>query len=408
MVVNFCRKSWEVLEFEDKMTEVSLAKLALAAILVDTKDGRFQVTNEDIAAVVFLVGRLKAVGGNEFRNFDRTDYYYQIIGEERPGPTSPNIPQPVPAPEPVRVQYGPEPPPREPTPPPREPTPPPREPTPPPREPTPPPREPTPPPREPTPPPREPTPPPREPTPPPREPTPPPREPTPEPLPEPIVLTKSRPRVPRVYLKDVLAHDFDMGYEGGGAIGITFTPMGLAEMIIHAERDLVERAIDEASAGPDAATNGEIVSDHHIMRGTPFTAAVREFALERGLAVYAIRTDIRKGNELFIWVFENSMAYFIPRFVQTRAVELGLERWGTDEDEISKEAGMKSGMMAAFWIREENTRESVKKAVKQATTYIFFGAVNGNGPSSPPVPPRPRRGWSAVGKQKADGVVASQ
>jgi len=183
-----------------------------------------------------------------------------------------------------------------------------------------------------------------------------------------------------VYLDEVLAHDFETGYEGGGAIGISFTPMGLAEMIRHAERDLVERAI-----------NGE--DTDKVLRGTPFTAAVRDFALERGLSVYAIRTGTRKGNELFIWVAETSMVYFIPRFVQVRAKELGLERW-TDKDEITKEEDMNGGRMGAFWMRSDTGREAVKQAVMQGTTYIFFGVTTPTSPL-PSLPLSPRRGFSA-------------
>lgn len=385
LVVYFSRRSWEALQFETPDEEAALAKLGLAAILVDTENLTSKVTTEeDDNAVTFLLSRIKLAQGG--RDFDRTDYYYDIIGQERPRPVQNAVreqvvvPQPVPIPEPEPVvETIPEP---EPIPePPQE--------------------------EEVIP---EPEPEPRpepililpgfldnspvvlaqpgrpekpvavEPEPEPERPVTPPTQTAMEPI-TPIVSPRSA--FPRVYLEEVLDHDFELGYEGGGAIGITFTKMSLSAMILHAERDLVERAIEEsASRSP-----GEQAPSQHVMQGTPFTAAVRAFALKKGLSVYAIRTAISRGNELFIWVFTPSMSYYIPRFVQSQASYCKLEKWGTDEDVITREAsGINQGMMGAYWLRNDPGRDAVKKALLTGTTYVYFGA-----PSPPPKPPAARR-----------------
>ena len=369
LVVNFSREAWESVEFKTPDEESRIAKMALAAILVDTKNLiSINATEEDISAVAFLMHRIRP--STNGRVFDRTDYYYEIIGKERPRPRFAQapvvkaapiepVPEPVVEPEPFVVEeHIPEP---EPEPAPLEPvfvdespavlaqpepveepvieeapralTP---------------------------------------------EPVAEPEQPvTPEPKPVVQPMTPRSP-FPRVYLADVLDHDFETGYEGGGAIGISFTPMSLATLVVHAERDLVERAMEEAHEGMHPVED----SPSKIMKGTPFTAAVRDFAREKGLSVYAIRTNTKKGNELFIWVLNNSMAYYIPRFVQSRASQLKLEKWGTDDHVISREAGMNEGMMGAYWIRNDPGRDGVRLAVIQGTSYIFFGA---------PAPPPPRR-----------------
>jgi len=365
LVVYFSRRSWEALQFETPDEEAALAKLGLAAILVDTENLTSKVTTEeDDNAVTFLLSRIKLAQGG--KDFDRTDYYYDIIGQERPRMkrTITSEPTPVapvvviPEPEPV-VETIPEP---EPIvePPPQE-----------------------------------------------EEVIP---EPEPEPRPEPILIfpgfletspvalaqprgvkkpmpepepverpitppaqmepitpiVSPRSAFPRVYLDEVLDHDFELGYEGGGAIGITNTRMSLAGMIAHAERDLVERAIEDSASGGQSPSK--------IMQGTPFTSAVRDFALKKGLSVFAIRTTTSRGNELFIWVFAKSMSYYIPRFVQSQASYCKLEKWGDDEDVLTREAsGINQGMMAAYWLRKDPGRDAVKKALLTGTTYIFFG-----------------------------------
>jgi len=375
LVVYFSRRSWEALQFETPDEEAALAKLGLAAILVDTENLTSKVTTEeDDNAVTFLLSRIKLAQGGQ--DFDRTNYYYEIIGQERPRANKAVMPEPIPVVAPVVVVPEPEPEPvvEEAIP---EPEP--------------------------------------EPRPEPilifpgflesspvalaqprgvKKPVPEP-EPEPEPVERPITpptqvtmepitpIVSPRSAFPRVYLDEVLDHDFELGYEGGGAIGITFTRMSLSGMIAHAERDLVERAIEESSAGQSPSQE----TPTKVMKGTPFTAAVRDFALKKGLSVYAIRTTISRGNELFIWVFAPSMSYYIPRFVQSQASYCKLEKWGDDEDVITREAsGINQGMMAAYWLRKDPGRDAVKKALLTGTTYIFFGA-----PSPPPKPPAARR-----------------
>lgn len=125
-----------------------------------------------------------------------------------------------------------------------------------------------------------------------------------------------------------------------GVLGVSESPLSLQALVDQSHRDIAHYAAAEASAH-GVTTGGDVI------RGSPFTAAVRKVAQHFQLAVYAIVT---REKELFIWVLDPQYAYTMAKFLSTYGSPLQLSKWGHDEDAMVKEVGMYDGMMKVFYI----------------------------------------------------------
>lgn len=139
----------------------------------------------------------------------------------------------------------------------------------------------------------------------------------------------------------------------GGSAAICTVPMSINAMVEQSERDLAHAAEIEAMTGTSAGTpaTGEIV------RGSPFTRAVRLFAQHKGADVIAIVTRAASEPELFLWNVSERNPAVVGNFLNGYARALQLDHWEGEQHEIVKEAGASNGMMKVYCVRAEGATE---------------------------------------------------
>lgn len=131
------------------------------------------------------------------------------------------------------------------------------------------------------------------------------------------------------------------GFAQYGVLGLSESIVPLQGLVDQSQRDIAHYAAAEASAH-GVTTGGD------VLKGSPFTSAVRKFAQHFGLAVYAIVT---REKELFVWVLDPAHAYVLPKFLSLYGQALQLGTWGDAENAMVKEAGMYNGMMKVFYVQ---------------------------------------------------------